>query len=123
MLDGGDSISESGHLASLSSGHIDADIYSNRCADCHEESVSTQTGGMAPPGTPAEFGGLPNHLIGVEYAFAAAKGGYRPAAALPDEMLLPDGKTSCLSCHLGYSAEHGKLTRAGVMLCNDCHIK
>jgi predicted CXXCH cytochrome family protein len=47
----------------------------------------------------------------------------RPAAGLPQEMEMPDGRVSCLSCHRGYSRQHGALAVELDRLCVTCHDK
>ena len=125
MADAGLSLFASAHLESGARRDLLIDPYSYRCADCHEGHVSVRTSTTtAPVGIHPIFGGLANHPIGSVYAVAAAvKRDYRPLATLPKEVLLPDGKMSCLSCHLGYSREHGKLVRRLGQLCRDCHDK
>lgn len=67
--------------------------------------------------------GSANHPIGRSYAAAVPYGGYRPEILLSKSVWLPDGKISCVSCHQGYSSDHGKLVtpKRGSALCYECH--
>jgi len=122
MPDRGESLVASGHLdaSTLRSWRIDS--YSLRCMDCHSDQASIAGDGRRVAASRLSAGGAPNHPIGMKYDRVASRGGLRPAAALSDEVLLPDGKVSCVSCHDGYGREHGKLVRRG-RLCFECHDK
>jgi predicted CXXCH cytochrome family protein len=59
----------------------------------------------------------------MDYRSAQPQSTYRAAALLPREVFLPDGKVGCVSCHAGYSREHGRLvlTLDKSRLCMSCH--
>jgi predicted CXXCH cytochrome family protein len=64
-----------------------------------------------------------NHPIARNYTNASRFGGFRPQAMLSKHILLPNGQISCVSCHLGYSKDHGKLVISNQRsaLCMECH--
>ena len=111
------------------SGHVDAstdpirviDRYSLRCMVCHAEMAFVLGSDSNAANLSRHGNGSMNHSIGADYQLAAIYGGYRPAFQLAQEILLPNGKTSCVSCHLGYSREHGRLARPRADLCFECH--
>ena len=57
----------------------------------------------------------------VRYEQAQIYGGYRPLVSLSPEVILPGGQVSCLSCHAGYSREHGRPPQTSNGLCAECH--
>ena len=82
----------------------------------------------ANPQRTADRGGVTgsaktNHPIGLSYSDSLGFGGYRHPNRLPDSILLPDGKLSCVSCHVGYSKTHGALVieNRADNLCTTCH--
>lgn len=125
MRDGGASTMV-GHLNSGIDINAPAiDLYSWRCMSCHgrhgdpKEATSVDRNGVV-----RHASGSVNHPIGTHYGKAAAFGGYRPVNLLSKKILLPDGKISCVSCHLGYAKEHGKLvvqSGSQTSLCMECH--
>ena len=56
-------------------------------------------------------------------AVAVIHNSYKPASMLPKSILLPNGMVSCVSCHEGYTKNHGKVvnTNRGNSLCLECH--
>ena len=48
---------------------------------------------------------------------------YRETSKLDKNMVMPDGKLSCVTCHQAYSNTHGSLavTKSGSALCYQCH--
>jgi hypothetical protein len=68
------------------------------------------------------LGGGSNHPIGADYSRFSTLRGYNPASSLARDILLPEGRVSCLSCHEAYSRQHGKVVQAGT-LCTQCHNK
>ncbi len=122
MADEGHSLEASGHLKRFNSARSLIDSYSIQCMECHPNNGTIGSQRMASIGFMAIGGGAANHSIGASYRQAASRGNYRPAASLPKEMLLTDGKVGCLSCHQGYTQQHGKLVLAG-NLCTYCHDK
>lgn len=115
MIDGGESVLGFGHLAAgpLPPGG-GLDPYSTRCIDCHADQAPAA--GVTPAGLDAS-----NHPLARDYHSAAAAGGFRAPNLLADGILLPGGNVGCVSCHVPYDREHGRLpaTRAG--LCAECH--
>ncbi len=125
MKDEGDSIALSGHLDAgieLNSA-IELDSYSLQCMGCHGTYGNRRGGLVDRNGIVRHNSGSANHPIGRSYAKAVAYGGYRPESQLSKSVWLPDGKISCVSCHQGYSKDHGKLVTAmsGSALCFECH--
>ena len=120
MKDGGTSLMAFGHLDAGAPLTGAIDNFSIQCMSCHEKSADPINGTEARGG-PA--GASRNHPIGSRYADSIEFGGYRSAAGLPDAILLPDGKLSCLSCHVGYSNQHGALVveNQADRLCRSCH--
>ncbi len=123
MADGGQSLLGFGHLDAgkrRRTGGIDA--YSQRCIECHGREA-TLAGRVARTAFSAANGtGMANHPIGMEYRRADFRRGLRPPSALPREILLPEGRVSCLSCHRGYSAEHGAPVAIRERdICQTCH--
>lgn len=127
MKDAGASIVESGHLQSSDAdrGLDGLDSYSLNCMRCH----IGKSGKAAPVSVGMNLlrhdGGRINHPIGSSYREAAKFGGYRPVQRLSKKILLPGGRLSCLSCHLGYSMRHGQLAVSNnrSALCFECHEK
>lgn len=122
MKDGGISLMALGHLDAGTPFSGSIDNFSIQCLACHENS------GDAPlrrAGSAGDNAGTAksNHPIGLSYSDSLGFGGYRHPNRLPDSMLLPDGKLSCLSCHLGYSRSHGALVieNRADNLCTACH--
>lgn len=122
MTDGGISLMALGHLdaGEVFAGNIDN--FSIQCLTCHEdfgEVANQPSAGNAIGSESAKT----NHPIGRLYADSILFGGYRSTTRLPESILLPDGKLSCVSCHLGYSDSHGALVleNAAGNLCDACH--
>ena len=105
MPDRGTSIRGRGHLAVATGDWVSIDPYSQACLACHaEKAPATNAKGFSLVALP----GLGNHSIGGRYQDAAAYGGYRPLSLLVADILLPQGRVSCVSCHMPYSQEHGR---------------
>lgn len=124
MRDGGASTMV-GHLSSTAEVHVPTlDRYSRQCLECHgqkaDPKLSTE---IDRNGVLRHANSSVNHPIGVNYQKAAAFGGYRARAAVERKIVLPNGQVGCVSCHLGYSREHGKLVvdSARSTLCFECH--
>lgn len=123
MKDGGISLMSFGHLDAGAPLAGDIDNFSIQCMSCHEKSADPrhrQAAGVASGPVSAVF----NHPIGSRYVDSIDFGGYRPATRLPNAIVLPDGKLSCVSCHVGYSNRHGALVteNRADRLCRSCHL-
>lgn len=124
MADGGNSLVVSGHVAVEGApGGPGPDAFSLQCMTCHLDldgdlGVSLPDSGLMRHGQTRG-----NHPVGVLYEPAMRYGSYRSPALLPEEILLPEGKVSCVSCHRGYSEQHGKVVFGGrgSLLCYGCH--
>ena len=124
MRDRGASLHGLGHLAvSAPTVSVNLDPFSRQCMGCHGEKgeggrVQVDARGLLRHGS-----GAVNHPVGVVYADALRRGSYRPAARLPASVVLPEGKLACVSCHVGYSQQHGALVLPvrGSALCLSCH--
>ena len=125
MVDGGRSLTESGHLAARRDEFgFDLDPATLRCLDCHSDKADAGPAvDFAPGGVLRHADHGINHPIGVPYARAISYGGYRPVAQLSPDIQLPQGRIGCISCHRGYTREHGALVIAnrGSRLCFECH--
>ena len=111
-----------GHLDAGASLAGDIDNFSIQCMACHEKSADPSPGAVAGIGIGAGSAAR-NHPVGSRYADSIGFGGYRPAVGLPETILLPDGRLSCVSCHVGYSEQHGALVmdNRADRLCRTCH--
>jgi len=124
MPDQGVSISTRGHLdARTDPQPLPLDSYSLQCMECHDKKSDALPVAIDARGVMRHAGNSVNHPIGRRYADAMSFGGYRPAALLPENIMLPEGKLSCISCHVGYSERHGALVMSnqGSALCLECH--
>jgi predicted CXXCH cytochrome family protein len=125
MKDSGVSIALSGHLnatrAELRA--MDLDPFSLECLGCHANSGELPQVTIGRNAVLRHASGVVNHPIGRSYRDAATVGGYRPERLLSKNVWLPGGKISCVSCHQGYSKDHGKLVTPtrGSELCFECH--
>jgi len=122
MKDGGSSVMSFGHLDARESLAGEIDSCSIQCMSCHD-SLSGNLNVRLSGAVLRHSGKQVSHPIGRRYASSVSYGGYRPATLLPPEIVLPDGKISCISCHQGYSDKHGKLVieNDGSQLCFSCH--
>ncbi len=125
MRDGGQSLVVSGHL-SLDQKTVlkSLDPFSVNCMGCHgqqgdSDAVQVDSQLVVRHGAQQSV----NHPIGRDYDTASRYGGYRPKSMLSKKILLPNGRIGCISCHEGYSKEHGKLLmpRGRSALCMECH--
>lgn len=127
MKDSGISIVRSGHLSATQAElrDLDLDPYSLECMGCHGNSGDLRQVAIGANAILRHSSGSANHPIGRRYAEAFAKGGYRPEGSLSKNVWLPDGRISCVSCHQGYSKDHGKVIKPsrGAGLCLECHDK
>lgn len=122
MIDGGMSIIVSGHLDPREPLEGSMDTFSIQCMSCHE-SLSDDLNVQISGNVIRHNSNRSNHPVGVLYQNSINYGGYRDAVLLPAEISLPNGKLSCISCHHGYTEQHGKLvmTNEGSRLCFSCH--
>jgi len=121
MPDAGASIMMSGHLTPSEAPLASIDSYSLQCMACHAENapiVGAQTASIG--GFPMGGMGAANHSVGADYAQFAGLSDFHPESALPDTILLPEGKVSCVSCHKAYTSTHGERTVAR-NFCMQCH--
>lgn len=113
-----------GHLAAgIPQGAQNLDSYSIQCLSCHG-TFGDALGVRLDQNLVLRHGDNSlNHPIGERYADAARYGGFRPQSMLPKAIMLPGGRVSCVSCHEGYSKDHGKLvmSNARSALCFQCH--
>lgn len=118
MKDEGISLMALGHLDASASLSGDIDNFSIQCMSCHDKSGDALRMPLTVAGSERR-----NHPIGSRYNDSISFGSYRPVAGLPENILLPDGKLSCVSCHVGYSEQHGALVvdNRGDRLCQSCH--
>jgi predicted CXXCH cytochrome family protein len=120
MRDGAASIMHSGHLTTPQIPGSELDAYSLKCMECHinkAEAPSVLVNNEVIRHTSSSV----NHPIGTQYEKASGYGGYRAAVLLDPAILLPEGRLSCVSCHTGYSKEHGKMVKPAGDLCFECH--
>jgi len=119
MRDSGESLTLSGHLGMPNSQNWQTlDPYSVQCMECH-----IGRGDVQVDSNMIVRHGAQNHPVGRSYAAAELYGGYKPASLLPKKIQLPNGMVSCVSCHEGYTKNHGKLITSGntTTLCFECH--
>jgi len=124
MPDQGVSITARGHLdARTDPLPLPLDSYSLQCMECHNEKSDNLPVDIDVQGIVRHAGNSVNHPIGRRYADAMSFGGYRRPALLRENIMLPEGKLSCISCHVGYSEHHGALVMSnqGSALCLECH--
>jgi predicted CXXCH cytochrome family protein len=124
-----ESMPEAG-VSLMASGHLDArsepmqigqiDPYSMQCVQCHEDRMSLPGDGIRGTFSASNGTGMRNHPIG---AMVRVQVGGREARGGRDgEVLVPGGKVSCLSCHRGYSRQHGAMVTDDPPLCLRCHV-
>lgn len=110
MVDQGLSLFHSGHLYAKTD-YIEESIdpFSAHCLGCHEEMMEQ----------PSLMNIRANHPVLVIYSCTTC----RTIDELDREILTPGGNVSCISCHEGYSKDHGAivLPMFGSGLCNGCH--
>lgn len=127
MRDQGASMMETGHLdarTAVQGSRLDS--YSRQCMDCHGgsgDNRDSRTTRVDQNMVVRHGTGSLNHPVGASYAEAVKFGGYRAAPKLSQKVMLPGGLVSCVSCHEGFSANHGKLviTDKNSALCMECH--
>jgi hypothetical protein len=103
------------------------DEVSQGCLGCHDEKGAVLNGG---PGSPAGVGNAEmakmssNHPIGMDYEAATLiRKNLHSAAELPQNMVLVDGKLSCITCHdpLNREPKHLAMGSNRSILCFACH--
>ena len=99
------------------------DPLTKKCLSCHEKQTKAYVVKLNRYGILEHSSSSLSHPIGRSYEKAMNYGGYRPISQLDKNIILPDGKISCLSCHKNYSSEHGELvvSKQGSQLCFQCH--
>lgn len=110
MKDRGDSLIGIAHIdANMKPVYEPYDPYSMSCFACHDEQGNIL--------------GTSNHPIGMTYGHSTGLSNYRPITEIPLNIDLPRDQVSCISCHSGYSDNHGELNwsmeESG--LCFQCH--
>ena len=123
MADKGISLQRLGHLSvKVSKLKRVLDAYSIQCLDCHMSSGDAPRVTVDEAGVLRHSGGV-NHPIGTNYEQASRSGLYKSFAQLRHGITLPEGRVSCVSCHVGYSKKHGALVMSNdrSALCLECH--
>lgn len=100
---------------------------SRTCLSCHD---GTSAAGVAYQ-RPQEVGHSrlsamhTSHPVDVDYelAFAQKPGRLHPSGVLPENLVLPQGKVACVTCHDGASRErhHVSVSMSRSRLCSACH--
>jgi predicted CXXCH cytochrome family protein len=93
------------------------------CLSCHDGSNAVETGINA---TEEGGSGKHSHPLGIDYSIALSRNtGLHPEATIPPEILFPEGKVGCESCHNLYSAVPYFLVISNFnsALCLGCHAK
>lgn len=125
MVDEGQSLINSAHMAMQENYEdIGLDPYSIQCMTRHEISGNKRLDIVINnQGIMRHSDGKGNHPIGANYQKAYKYGGYRSEQSLAEIIKLPEGKVSCVSCHAGYSQQHGIVISSldGSSLCYQCH--
>lgn len=124
MADRGLSIRNIGHSGNrLKNNASIVDVYSMQCMSCHANEGDAVEVFINSRGIVKHSSGTANHPIGMSYKDAQLRGSYRNASELSSDILLPDGKVSCVSCHNGYDRKHGALVKRDTRtaLCLECH--
>ena len=124
MADKGISVQQLGHLsASVKQIARELDEYSIQCLNCHLHSGDAPEVNIDAQGILRHSSGSVNHPVGVDYKKASLKGTYRAISSLNIGIKLPQGRVSCVSCHVGYSKKHGALVvpKERSALCLECH--
>ena len=99
------------------------DSFSSHCISCHGDTVQTgRPGSRYADYILAHGASTMKHPIGFDYDANPGQR-YRSRATLNENILLPDGKLSCVTCHQAYGDGHGKLVMSnrGSSLCYQCH--
>jgi len=123
MTDSGISIQQSVHKKPVSNNFSAVDSYSLECLNCHANKGDTKSIAVSSRGIVKHSSGAVNHPVGMLYRDAYNKGSYRHIDKISKNIIFPDGKVSCISCHKGYSRKHGEMVSAKstTALCFECH--
>lgn len=126
MADGGSTLVSSGHLVPdlatlVESGTIDD--FSFQCMTCHADEQGSLAVSVSATGVINHSSGGSNHPVGSDYQQVSLGGGYILLPMLPEYISLPQGRLSCVSCHIAYGEIHGKLVSSNEssQLCFSCH--
>jgi len=115
-------------LASVARSGRVLDANTRQCLSCHDGATASQSKNATPwnraRGDTRDTGR--NHPVGVTYDDISRSkdlSPLRPAGLLPQEVVLPEGKVACISCHDLYAHERYRLTITiqGSELCLTCH--
>ncbi len=128
------------HWLALGTAHVQSDrgatrvntetlgAQTRRCLSCHDGAMASESGNATPwnhfRGGMGDEGR--NHPVGIRYERSnrlRRASPLRPASLLPEEVRLPDGKVSCVSCHNLYAGSPYLLAvpTRGSQLCLTCH--
>lgn len=97
------------------------------CLGCHDGTSATgvvyqRPGELGHTGQSAMHS---SHPVDVDYQLAWSRkpGLLNPSGALPENLMLPSGKVSCVTCHDGASREknHVSVSMSRSRLCSSCH--
>jgi len=124
MKDRGNSLRQTGHLGMAGTPGSQVDAQSLQCIGCHENRTDALGVRIGGNNIVYHSSGAANHPIGVRYPANPGRNvNLRSRSMLPKVILLPDGKTGCVSCHQVYKKEHGKLVmpNENSALCLQCH--
>ena len=122
MPDAGNSLITSGHLSADNKSSGTLDNYSTECMTCHMDKGEVSGRKVASRKFMLSTIGGGNHAVGMDYNQFQYKIDYRPVNSLPEEIFLPEGKVSCISCHKAYTKKHGEIVSKD-NLCITCHDK
>jgi len=125
MVDAGLSLQRSGHIAAAVEqvSGVELDPYSLHCLGCHSDKIRGGSVTVDQRGVLRHASGSVNHPIGTHYPGNRPSARFHPAASLRPQVLLPEGRLSCVTCHEGYAETHGALVMSnhGSALCLECH--
>lgn len=104
-------------------------VRSFTCMACHDGTVGRATeyrGGGGWEGMAGAPDGNSSHPVDMNYEVARRRrpGFLRPAAELPDALVLAKGLVTCATCHEGASTHLGRtaMTMDGSAMCLACHV-
>lgn len=124
MADGGTSIHRSAHIGKTEQQVMaNLDSFSQHCLECHAEDSAGSNIYVDSNGVLRHSNRSMSHPIGIDYAQISGRPGYRRISDISESIIFPDGRLSCVSCHQGYSKEHGILVASNQKsaLCFQCH--